>query len=133
MTEEVNLFELATRKQWRFDSNKGQLTIEDLWDIPLAKGDCSLDNIAIALNASAKSSATESFVVKPRPGTRELAQKLELVKHIITVRLAEVQLAKDAVARKAMKQKIAAIKEKRGDTALEGMTDAELEALEASL
>jgi len=130
---EVNLFELATRKQWRFDSVKGQLTVEDLWEIPLAKGSFCLDAVTINLGRDLKASAEESYVKTPRPGATELAKKLELLKHIIAVRIQEVKDAEGAVAKKALKQKIAAIREKKGDEALENMSEAELAALEAEL
>ena len=130
---DVNLFEVAARKQWRFDSTKGQLCVEDLWDIPLSKGAFSLDAVAINLSRDVKSSQTESFVTKPRPGSRELAQKLELVKHVIVTRLAEVETAKNAEAKKAMKQKIAGIRADKQDEALKNMSDEELAAMEAAL
>ena len=125
---EVNLFELATRKQWRFDSVKGQLTVEDLWDIPLAKGTFNLDAVTINLARELKSSATESYVTVPRPGATELAKKLELCKHVITVRLAEIKAAEGAAVKKALRNRLLEIKADQGDEALRKLSPAELEA-----
>ena len=50
-----NLFEVAARKKYRFDSQKGLLSVEELWDLPLqSTKSVSLDSIAIALNKEIK-------------------------------------------------------------------------------
>jgi hypothetical protein len=136
MSEEVrDLFELASIKKWRFDSTKGvqSITVEDLWYMPLAKGAFCLDSIAIALHGDTESKAKLSFVTTPRPGAKEAGQKLELVKYIITTRLAAAEATKSAAAKKALKQKIAEVRERKGDAALENMTPEELDAYEATL
>ncbi len=130
---EVNLFEVASRKNWSFNSTKGQLVVSDLWTMPLSKGAFSLDAVAIAISEEAESSKSKSFVTTPRPGSAELAQKLELVVHIINVRLAEVDIASKLVERKAMRQKIAAVKDRKKDAEMDNMTIEQLDALEKSL
>ena len=58
----MNLFEIASRNKLRVPTTKGDLTVEQLWDLPLKSANgLSLDSIAIALNKQLESKAT-SFV-----------------------------------------------------------------------
>ena len=50
------MFEKASRMKLRFNTQRGVLSVEDLWDLPLIQ----LDNIAIALNKKLQESKTES-------------------------------------------------------------------------
>ena len=50
-----NLYKQAAVEQWRFNSIKGQITVEDLWAIPLDDSETkisgfSLDSVAVALD-----------------------------------------------------------------------------------
>lgn len=83
------LFVAASRKKFRFATQRGEITVEQLWEIPL-KGVVSIDSIAIALNDAIQKSTTKSFVSQTvTAADRELEEKLELVKYVISVRLAE--------------------------------------------
>ena len=47
-----NIFELATRKALRFGTERGPVTVEQLWQMPLqSKNLFDLDNVAKACNA----------------------------------------------------------------------------------
>ena len=97
---DINIFEAATRGRLRFGSNKGMLTVEDLWDLPLnSKNNASLDGIARAYNRELKSQEEESFVTKPARKDSVLELGFEVVKHIIEVRLAENEAAKKKIDR----------------------------------
>jgi hypothetical protein len=101
---EVNLFEIASRNKFSFETAKrGYITVEQLWDIALTGTD-SVDAIAIKLNDDLQKSSTKSFVTTSNPADKETQLKLELVKYIIGVRLAELA-AKAAKAEKASKRK----------------------------
>ena len=99
------MFEKATRLKLRFPSQKGFLTVEDLWDLPLT-GKVSLDNIAKQLNKEIKDSSEESFVIKKTEKNSILELKFELVKYIIKVKLSEIETAEKAKVLKEKKQKI---------------------------
>jgi len=99
------MFEKATRLKLRFPSQKGFLTVEDLWDLPLT-GKVSLDNIAKQLNKEIKESSEESFVIKKTEKNNILELKFELVKYIIKVKLSEIETAEKAKVLKEKKQKI---------------------------
>lgn len=124
----MTIFEKATREKFRYPSTKGLLTTEQLWELPLtAKSGFSLDDVAKAVNAELKAIATESFVAtETNPAKATLETKLEVVKHVIAVRLAEDQAAKAAAAKKLEKEKLLAVLGRKQDAVLENLTEAEL-------
>lgn len=128
MTTEINIFEQATRVALRFASNKGDLTTEQLWGLPLqSKSGFDLDTVAKTANAALKQVDEESFVeTRQNPAKAELKLKLDIVKHIIAVRLAENEAARTAADRKAKKDRLLEILAKKDDAALEGMSREDL-------
>lgn len=89
MSKETNLFEVASRKKLRFDTVRGQLTVEQLWDLPLT-GANSLDTVAVVLDTAIRNAPPRSFVTGASSAADTvLSLQFEVVKHIIDVRLAE--------------------------------------------
>ena len=128
------MFEKAARLALRFITPKGSLTVEDLWDLPLTSASgASLDNIAKGLNRQIKEATTESFVVKTSKADEELQLKFDIVKHIIEVRLAENEVAKNAAAKKVQKAKLLEVLSRKQDAALEQKTPEEIEQMIAAL
>lgn len=105
---EINLFLLASRKKFRFPSEKGELTVEQLWDIPLtSRSGFSVNNIAIEVNRELRSLEEDSFVETSRNPRRDtLRSMLELLKIVISVRQEEAQRASAAAERATKRQKI---------------------------
>ncbi|MFI6761988.1 hypothetical protein ACIBF5_22890 [Micromonospora sp. NPDC050417] len=124
----MTIFEKATRGKFRYPSAKGLLTTEQLWELPLtAKSGFSLDDVAKAVNAELKAIDTESFVAtETNPAKATLETKLEVVKHVIAIRLSEDQAAKAAAAKKLEKEKLLAVLGRKQDAVLENLTEAEL-------
>ena len=114
------MFEKATRLKLRFDTTKGPLSVEDLWDLPLSGNGLNLDKIAMTLSRQLKEESTESFVLKTSRSTTVLQLKFDIAKRIIDVRLAEIELAKAKAEARAKKDKILEIIERKQDQALEG-------------
>lgn len=132
----MELFEIASRQKWRFATSRGELTVENLWDLPLqATGNPSLNSVAVGINSTLKSFADDSFV-EPSKASKEqlvLAQKLELVKHIIAVRIAENKARVDAAAKQSEIRKLEEILAQKRETALTNLDEAELEKRLAEL
>lgn len=105
-------FEKATRAKLRFSTNKGQLSVEDLWELSLT----SLDNIARAVNRELKSESEESFITNKTATNTVLELKLDILKHIIGVKLAERDATK---ARSERQAKLAELKTLAASKALE--------------
>ena len=102
----MDIFENASRRKLRFQSVVGELTTEQLWDLPLTSkgGRVNLDAIARSVHAELKGLEEVSFVeCKPDPRKDELELDLEILKHIIAVKLAEREAA-DQAATKAQRR-----------------------------
>lgn len=129
---EVNLFLLASRKKFRFSSERGELTVEQLWDIPLtSRSGFSVNNIAIEVNRELKSLEEESFVETSRNPRRDtLRAMLELLKTVISVRQEEAQEASEATERATKRQAIMAAIEAKEQ---EGLQSASLDDLKLQL
>lgn len=122
------MFEQAARMKLRFDTARGALSAEDLWDLPLTstRGP-SLNDIAIGLHHALKHD-TISFVDDERLDPR-LQLGFDIVKHVIDVRKEENRIAAEARAKAEQKQKILGILARKEDAELEGKSMDELRAL----
>jgi hypothetical protein len=116
------MFEKASRMKLRYQTNRGVISVEDLWDLSLE----SLDAIAISLNKKLKESQTESFIKTKTKDTTELELKFNIVKHIIDVKLSEAEARKNAAEKRAKKQKLMDLIAKKQDAELEGKSVDEL-------
>ena len=125
---EKNLFEIATRNRYRFNY-KGVMTVEDLWSLRVE----DLDAIFKALNRQKKTADEDSLLATKSAEDTELANKIELVKYIVSVKLAEAADRVSAAEKKAQRDKILEIVAKKQDAKLENMDMAELEAELAKL
>ena len=112
----MNYFEQATRSKYRYETKRGLLSTEDLWDLPL-EGATSLDGIAVALHAKIKAGEAVSFVKRVNALAQlefnenqakfnENQAKFNIVKHIIDVRLAEEAAVETAQADRQRQQRI---------------------------
>lgn len=131
----MNIFETATRKQYRFPSVKGELTTEQLWSLPLiAVNSFDLNNVAKEIHSTLKSIAEESFVsVKPTPGKVDLETKLEIVKHVIAVKQEEQAKARDAADKAAKREKLVQALANREEQELSNLSPDEIRAKLAEL
>lgn len=127
-------FEKASRLKVRFDTARGFLTTEDLWDLPLtsARGP-NLNDIAKNLNKELKSSGEEDFVTKSNKADEVLQLKFDLVKHVIDVRLAENAEARALADKKAKKERLLELIAKKQDASLEAKSLEELQEMVAGL
>lgn len=125
-----SLFEQASRLKIRFPTNVGLLTVEDLWDLPLAHiNRVSLDDVAKFLHRAIKDSEEESFVVKATSVNEKLQIAFDTVKHIITVKLAEKEAAALAATNREKKQKLLSLLAEKNDEQLKGSSVEELQAM----
>ena len=127
-----NLFITASRKKFRFSSERGDLTVENLWDLPLtSKNGFNLNAVAIGVNAELKGLAEESFVeTSTNPRRKDLENMLDLIKYVISVKQEEAKAVTERVAKQELKRKLReAIEAKEG----EALQSASLDDLKAQL
>lgn len=131
----TDLFQTATRKAYRYSSNKGELTTEQLWNLPLmANGGFDLNNVAIDISKALKAITEDSFVsINPTPGKALLENKLEIVKHIIAVKQEEQAKARDAAEKAAKREKLVQALANKEDQELTNLTPDEIRAKLAEL
>ena len=115
------MFENASRKKFRFQTKRGMLSTEDLWDIPLIE----LDAVARALT-HLKADVEISFISPERHNNDELNQKLQIVVHIINTRMKEQDDRQQEAARLAERQRIMAVIDRKENQARESLSLEEL-------
>jgi dTDP-4-dehydrorhamnose reductase len=123
----MNIFEQASRQQLRFPSDRGVLTVEQLWTLPLqSKSGFDLDTIAKAVNKTLKDNAEESFVATVSPANTTATLALDILKHIIAVKLDENAKARTALERKAKREQLLGILAGKETDALQALTPDEI-------
>lgn len=130
------MFEKAIRLKLRFSSPQGNLTAEDLWDLPLTSANANranLNNIAKAVSRELKAAGEEDFVNPKSSADEELQLKLDIVKHVIEVRQAENEAARTLSDRKEKKAKLLELIAKKQDQELEGKSVEDLTAMVEAL
>lgn len=129
----TDIYKFATQNALRFPSKRGELTVEQLFQLPLkSQSGCDLDTIAKTINGQLKGASEESFVedTSSDPRREALKMSMDIIKDVIATKQAEnrAALAKSnrAVERKKLLDIIAAKKDEK-------LTTASLEELEKKL
>lgn len=113
---EKNLFEIATRNRYRFNY-KGVMTVEDLWSLRVE----DLDAIFKMLSRQKKTADEDSLLATKSAEDQDLANKIDIVRYIVSVKLAEAADRVSVAEKKAQRDKILEIVAKKKDKALEDM------------
>lgn len=114
-TNALSLFERASRQKLRFPSNRGEVTVEELWTMPLqSRTGYDVDTIAKAVNSKIKELSEDSFVsTKPSKALALQQLMLEVIKRVIAVRLDEQAKQEKRVANQAERQRLEALLESK--------------------
>lgn len=121
----VNLFEVATKNKMRFPY-RGSISVEDLWDLSLA----ALDSVFKTLNTQIKQSKEESLLSTKTKEDEILETQIEIVKYVVSVKLAEKAARENALEKKEKKQKIMQI---MATKQVEALQNASMEDLQKML
>lgn len=123
------MYKKALKMKLRFATNKGKLATEDLFDLSLT----DLNSLAISLDKKLSETPRKSFISDIAPDTQEDELRFNIVKDVITLKLAERNAAQNAKAKAAEKAQLMEILHRKKNEALENLSVAEIEAKLASL
>lgn len=132
----MSIFEKASRQKIRFATDKGQMTTEDLWDLPLTSqtGKANLDDIAKGLFRTLKETAEVSFVTPVSTDENSLTKlKFDIVKHVIEQRILDRDAAAEREKNRQRKQLLQGIIAQKENDALLGSSLEDLKKMMDSL
>jgi hypothetical protein len=118
-------FKLATRQKLRFQTNKGLLSTEQLWDLPIVE----LDALAVALEDEYKESGKKSFLVKSSAKDKTIKLKFDVVLDVLSTKVEEQQVVQETAEIREHNKKIIAIIADKKDRSLQGKSIKELEGM----
>lgn len=118
-------YKLASQQKLRFQTNKGSLSTEQLWDLPLN----DLDALAVSLEAEHKESGKKSFLVTKSVKDKTAKLKFDIVLDVLTTKVEEAQALSDAAEIKSHNEKIIKLIAEKQDESLKGKSIKQLEAL----
>lgn len=119
------MYKEATKLKLRIATNVGQLSVEQLWDLPMTH----LDELAVGLEKEYKTSANKSFLVKKTLKNKVTKLKFDIVLDILNSKVEASEAASETRANKEHNQKIYDLIEKKKDGELEGKTVKQLEKM----
>ena len=130
------LFIKASRQKFRFASHKGQLTVEQLWDLPLrprSANSVCLNTVAQTCHNDLNQQDELDFIGGTKADNSVFQDKFDIVMHVISVKKTEEQAVRDALAKREQKQKLMGILANKQDADLQGKSTEEIQAMIDSL
>ena len=123
------MFENALKNGFRYPSNKGLITTEDLFCLSLN----DLNEIAKKINKLIKDSEEESFISGPNFNNNNDSKRLDIIKHIINLKINEQNAKMIEKSNAEKRQRILEIINKKDEESLKNMSKEELEKLLTSI
>ena len=118
-------FKQATKEKLRFQTNKGLLSTEQLWDLSLE----DLDSLAVSLETEHKQSGKKSFLAKTYKKDKTAKLKFDVAIEILNSKVEEVDALAEAKEIKDHNKKIIALIAEKKDESLKGKTVKQLESM----
>lgn len=128
-----DIYKFAVQYALRFQTNRGNLTVEQLFQLPLKSASgCDLNTVAKSINNELKATSEESFVedTTSDPRKQALTVSLDIVKDVIATKQAENRAALARTQKIADRKKILDILAAKKD---EKLSQASIEELEKQL
>lgn len=119
----ANLFEIASKKKYRFPY-KGMISTEDLWDLSPDQ----LDLVYKTLNKNVKAQGEESLLAESSVD-ENLANMIEIVKHIFAVKQDEIKARQEAAENARKRKRILEVIAQKQDEALHDLSEADLQKM----
>ena len=128
----MDMFAKAAKKGLTFSTSKGQMTVSQVWQMPLTShNDFNLTVLSREVLAATRVQSEENLVESVTVNTDDNL-RLDILKFIIgDIKEAQAKLLR-AKEQRALQQKIASVIEQKSDDALHNKSLAELQAMLAS-
>lgn len=134
--QNTDIFVYASRNKLRFSTIRGELTAEQLWDVPLRSNNgFNLNTIAQEASRELKAEQEENFVDATRKTAEHVRREvaLEVVKYVIDAKLSEEEAAKTRAKKRQEKEKLLSILAEKQDGKLSEMSIEDLQKRIAAL
>ena len=125
MSEQTSNFEQASRFKLRYQTTKGLVSTEDLWDLTLVQ----LNEVAKVLSKQVKEAGEESFIEVKSSVNEKLELTFEIVKYVIQVKLAEKAEKELALEKSSKRQQIMELINQKKNEQLSQMNVEDLEKM----
>ena len=125
----MNIFERASRNKIRFETVRGHIDTESLWELPLTStSGFDLNTVAKTANKKLKETSEEDFVgdSATNPLVTVFQLQLDIVKYVIADKKQRAEAAKQAAATKARKQRLLEVLDQKTDEELMGKSKEEI-------
>lgn len=123
------MYKEALQMKLRFATSKGNLSVEDLFDLNLQ----ALDKIAVGLDEEVSKSPRKSFISNVSQESKITELKFNIVKDIITTKLKEKSDREEAKKKQAEKAQLLDILARKQAASLENLSIEELQKRIAEL
>lgn len=118
-------YKSASQQKLRFQTNRGLLSTEQLWDLSLDE----LDALAVSLEAQHKESGKKSFLVKSSVKDKTAKLRFDIVLDVLNTKADEAQALTEAQEIKAHNEKIITLIAEKQDESLKGKSIKQLKAM----
>lgn len=117
-----DLFETASRLKIRFETKRGVLTAEDLWDLSMNE----IDTLFKSLRKQQRNTLEESLLETLSQEDQILGIKIDLVRHVFETKKIEREAAFARAAQKEEKQRLLEILARKQQAGLEALSEEEI-------
>lgn len=123
------MYKEASKMKLRFATVKGNLSVEDLWDLNLV----TLDKMAVVIDEELSKNPKKSFISEITPEDKVSKLKLDILKDIITTKLEDKAKKDSEKQRLSERKKLLEILAKKEAENLENLSIEELKKKIAEL
>lgn len=123
------MFEKAARMKLRIATGKGNLSVEDLWDLNLTQ----LNEIAKGLNRKVKELGEEDFLKVEKKEETLTRFSFDIVIHILNTKKKEAEEAVNLKAKKEERQRLLDALDAKKEQSIANLSEEEIKAKLAAL
>lgn len=117
------MYKQAMREKLRFPTTKGNLTVEQLWDLTLN----DLDSLVVGLGDQLEKSTVKTYIKRQTTASKRIKLQFDIALDVLQTLITEQDAATEAAEVKKHNEKIIAKIKAKQDAALDDLSIEELE------